>query len=216
MRASPLVLLLLLAACVPKAKYDAVVARNEELRGRVERLEGRLERTRATYEAILADLKPLVDRGVLKVENRDGRVVIGMASDVLFPSGSAALSDEGRRNVAEVARLLTRHAREHHFQVEGHTDDVPIATPEFPSNWYLGAARAITVADVMVAQGFPRGQLSAASFADTEPVADNGSPAGRAANRRIEIVLLPELGDLPHDRAGNKPPRTPPPRPPRR
>jgi len=213
MRLLPLALLLLLGACVPKAKYDALLARNEELKGRVDRLEARLDRTRATYEAILADLKPLVDRGVLKVENRNGRVVIGMASDVLFSSGSASLSEAGRRDIAEVGRLLGRHAREHHFQVEGHTDNVPITTPEFPSNWYLGAARAITVADYMVAQGFPRDHLSAASFADTEPVANNGTPDGRTANRRIEIVLLPELGDLPHDRAGDKPPRTPPRKP---
>lgn len=214
MRVPVLISLLLLSACVPRAKYEAAVARNEELRGKVERLEARLAARRQTYEDILADLKPLVDRGVLKVEDKNGRVVIGMASDVLFASGSADLSPDGKANVAEVARLLARRAGQHLFQVEGHTDNVPITTAQFPDNWHLGAARAITVASFMIAQGFPAAHLSAATFGDTTPVASNDTDVGRAQNRRIEIVLLPDLGEASPNHTQGRP-RTPP-RQPRR
>jgi chemotaxis protein MotB len=209
-----LLVLVLAGGCVPKTKYDAVVAQNAELNGKVDRLEARLAAQREAYQAILADLKPLIDRGVLQVENRDGRVVIGMASDVLFASGSADLSEEGRRTVGDVARLIARHGREHTFQVEGHTDNVPIATPAFPDNWHLGAARAITVATFMIQQGFPADHISAATFGDSEPVASNDSDAGKAKNRRIEIVLLLDLSDVAKTHAGPSPkPRNPPRRP---
>lgn len=191
-----LLLLLLAPGCVSQAKYEAALARNEHLEDQVESLRARLAKSRAAYEAILADLKPLIDRGVLEVQEKNGRVTVGLASDILFPSGSAELSPSGRDTLAEVARLLARHAREHRFQVEGHTDDQPIATPEFPNNDWLGAARAIHVMDVLVANGFPRDRISAATFGASTPVTSNASPAGRAKNRRIELVLLPDLGDI--------------------
>lgn len=197
--------LLLASGCVSQAKYDAALARNEHLEDQVESLRARLAKTRAAYEAILADLKPLIDRGVLQVEDRNGRVTIGLASDILFPSGSAELSPSGRDTLAEVARLLARHGREHRFQVEGHTDNEPIATAAFPNNDWLGAARAIHVMDVLVANGFPRDHISAATFGASTPVTSNGTPQGRARNRRIELVLLPDLGELKPPPARAKP-----------
>ena len=208
-----IVFLLLATACVPKAKYEAALAKNNELHGKVERLEARLAADRQAYEDILADLKPLIDRGVLKVENKEGRVVIGMASDVLFASGSTELSADGKANVAEVARLLARRGKDHMFQVEGHTDNVPIATAPIPDNWHLGALRALTVTEFMIAEGFPRTHLSAATFGDTRPVGNNENEAGRAQNRRIEIVVLPDLEDLGKSRSTPDRPRTTPRRP---
>ena len=120
-----------------------------------------------------------------------------MAADVLFASGSAVLSNSGRDNVAEIARILAKRVGDRDFQVEGHTDNEPINTPEFPNNWYLGAARAIAVTQVMINNGFPDDHISASSFADNSPVAPNASAAGKAQNRRIEIVLLPDLSDMP-------------------
>lgn len=188
--------LFLATGCVSQAKYDAAMDKNRELQEQVDQLQARLARQRAAYDAILADLKPLIDRGVLKVENRKGRVTIGLASDVLFASGSADLSAAGKDTLGQVARLIARHAREHQFQVEGHTDDEPIATAQFPSNDWLGAARAITVMEFLVQNGFPRDHLSAATFGASAPVTPNTSPGGRAQNRRIELVLLPDLGDF--------------------
>ena len=221
-RTLPLLLLPLALACVPKAKYDTLQDQYDSARSENDRLRQQIEVLRArdaartqAFQDILKDLKPLIDKGILKVENIGGRVVIGMASDVLFASGSADLSPDGASAVAEVARALGRHAVDHDFQVEGHTDNQPIASAQFPNNWYLGAARAITVSQKMVESGFSSKHISAASFGDLHPVASNDSPDGRAKNRRIEIVLLPELSELPGAPADRSPKPAHPPKPPR-
>lgn len=215
-----LLLLPLTLACVPKSKYDALqdqydasLSESEQLRQRVNILEARERARTQAFQEILNDLKPLVDKGLLKVENVGGRVVIGMASDVLFGSGSADLSAEGASTVMEVARALGRRAADHDFQVEGHTDNQPIASAQFPNNWYLGAARAITVSQKMVEAGFSTKHISAASFGDLHPVASNDTADGRAKNRRIEIVLLPDLSELPGAPANRPPKPAHPPKP---
>lgn len=208
-------------SCVPQAKYLALQdqmeqarAENARLRSRVEALEAKNRLRAQAYQELLADLKPLIDRGVLKVQMEGGRVVIGMASDVLFGSGSAELSPEGRETVLALARGLAVHGKDKEFQVEGHTDNTPINTPQFPSNWHLGAARALTVAQLMVEAGFPAKHLSAASFGAERPVASNGTAEGRAQNRRIEVVLLPDLSDIPgFGEAPKTPSRDPKPAP---
>ena len=123
-------------------------------------------------------------------------MVVEMATDVLFGSGSARLSGDGRAAVQEVAGVLAELSGRR-FQVEGHTDNVPIRTAQFPSNWELASARAITVVNEMIEAGVPNENVSAASFGEFKPAADNETPEGRAANRRIEIVLVPDLSTLP-------------------
>jgi chemotaxis protein MotB len=83
------------------------------------------------------------------------------------------------------------------FQVAGHTDNDPIATEKFPSNWDLGAARSITVTRLLVDSGLPADRVSASSYADTVPVVANDTAEGKAANRRIEIVVVPDLSLMP-------------------
>ncbi|RMG21527.1 MAG: endoflagellar motor protein [Deltaproteobacteria bacterium] len=150
----------------------------------------------AQFQSLLARFKPLIDTGKLRVKIVDGRMVVALATDVLFPSGSAKLSEEGKQAITEVAQLL-KEVKGKKFQIEGHTDNVPIKTAKFPSNWELAAARAITVLKTMVEAGMEPERLSAASFADTRPAADNSTKEGRAQNRRIEIVVLPDLSTLP-------------------
>ncbi len=188
---------LALGGCVPKSQYMKLESENAKLKERIERLDNVAEAQLKAYRELLSDFKPLIDRGLLKIEVVDGRITLGMASDVLFPSGSAELSQAGKDNIAEITRVLANRAKDRDFQVEGHTDNEPINTAQYPSNWHLGAARAIAVTQFMVSRGFPEDQISAASFGDNAPVATNGSESGRAENRRIEIVLLPELSDLP-------------------
>ena len=150
----------------------------------------------AEFKSLLAKFQALIDAGRLKVKIVNGRMVVELASDILFDSGSAALSKDGKAALAEVAGILASIA-DRSFQVEGHTDDVPIHTDRFPSNWELGAARAITVVDALQAGGVPVSRLSAASYADNHPVQPNKTNEGRAANRRIEIVVVPDLSELP-------------------
>ena len=163
-----------------------------ELRARQAQAQERI----AKYGELTAKFRALVDAGKLKVSVVDGRLVVQMQTDVLFGSGSAALSGDGRRAVEEVGALLASLA-DRRYQIEGHTDNVPIRTKSFPSNWELAAARAITVVQAMVAQGLAPDRVSAVSYGETHPIADNESSEGRAQNRRIEIVVVPDLSLLP-------------------
>lgn len=137
--------------------------------------------------AILEQLKPLVDRGILSVEDQDGRTVLGMRSEVLFSSGSSELSNDGRQTVAEIARVLNKQEGTR-WQVEGHTDNDPMQGAM--TNWELGANRALAVLHVMIDAGMSPQRLSASTFGEFNPVARNESADGKAKNRRIEIVLL--------------------------
>ena len=82
------------------------------------------------------------------------------------------------------------------FQVAGHTDNVPIQTARFSSNWELSTARAVQVARFLVAQGVKPEELSAAGYGEFDPIAPNAEPSGRARNRRIEITLQPNIDEL--------------------
>jgi len=149
----------------------------------------------AEMRSVLAQLKSMIDGGKLKVKIADGRMVLELPSDVLFASGSADLSPAGLSTIAQVTTALLTLKRK--LQVEGHTDNVPIHNARFPSNWALGSGRAITIVNTMVAAGMNPAQLSAASYGEFKPVAPNDGEAGRAQNRRIEIVIVPDLSMLP-------------------
>lgn len=148
------------------------------------------------YNSMLRQLKSMIDSGKLKVRIVRGKMVIELPEAVLFPSGSAKLKKEGVRVLAELGPVLAS-LEGRMFQVGGHTDDKPIRTKRFPSNWELSGARAIDVTKLLVEYGVPATRVSAAAYADTQPVADNDTPEGRALNRRIEIALQPNLEELP-------------------
>lgn len=144
------------------------------------------------YEDVLSRFRALIDAGRLSVRIDRGRMVIQLPQDILFASGSATISAEGRQTLREVGQVLAT-IPDRTFQVEGHTDNVPIATERFPSNWELSAARAISVIRVLLDAGVPPENLSGAGYGEYHPVASNDTPEGRRLNRRIEIVMLPNL-----------------------
>lgn len=148
------------------------------------------------FEDLTQRFKKLTDSGALSVQFVDGKMVVSLGSDVLFTSGSAKLSAAGHDAIKEVAAQLTAIPNKR-YQVEGHTDNVPISTATFPSNWELASARALNVTRSMIDAGMPANRVSAASFADTSPRASNDTPEGRAQNRRIAIVVVPDLSTLP-------------------
>lgn len=150
----------------------------------------------AEFKSLLAKFKSLIDAGKLKVRIVDGRMVVVLATDILFGSGSANLSKDGKTALAEVAQVLASIPKRS-FQVEGHTDNVPIATAQYPSNWELASARAVNVLKSMVDSGLPSERVSAASFGDARPAVANDSADGKAQNRRIEIIIVPDLSGLP-------------------
>jgi chemotaxis protein MotB len=121
-----------------------------------------------------------------------GRMVIQLPQDILFQSGSATIGADGSQTLGEVAAVLADLA-DRTFQVEGHTDNVPISTARFPSNWELSSARALSVVRLLVQNGVPPANLSGAGYGEFQPKASNDTPDSRRLNRRIEIVMLPNL-----------------------
>lgn len=184
----------------------ALVSDRSRLRASVEEMEQALNELTARklsaeqrvqqYQDLLDRFEKLIDAGQLKVQIADGRMVLALATDILFGSGSAQLSEEGAEALKEVSQVLT-DIPERQFQVEGHTDNVPIQTKQYPSNWELASARATVVTKTMIEGGLEPARLSAASYASYKPIASNDSPEGRAQNRRIEIVVVPDLSELP-------------------
>lgn len=166
-------------------------ARLEELRKQQAAAEARA----AAFKDLAARFQKLVDAGHLKVAMRGGRMILVLSNDVLFDSGRPDLKDDGKKTLGEVARVL-KGLPDRRFQVAGHTDNVAINTQRFPSNWELSAARAVAVVKLFLEQGMEARHLSAAGYGEFDPVAANDAPEGRAKNRRIEIALVPNLGEL--------------------
>ena len=126
---------------------------------------------------------------VQSVIERRGLVVRVLTDNLLFDSGSATLQPGADQLLTEVAQLLNLDPT-HPITVEGHTDNQPIATAQFPSNWELSTARATNVVRFLISRGINRYRLGAVGYADLHPIASNATAAGRAQNRRVEIVLM--------------------------
>jgi chemotaxis protein MotB len=167
-------------------------ARLEELR----RQKAAAEARAATFRNLVARLKSMIDAGRLKVVIRDGRMLIALPNDVLFDSGKTDIKADGQAALAQVAQVLAT-IPDRNFIVAGNTDNVPIHTTRFPSNWELSTARAVEVTKFLIANGMRPQVLAAAGYGEFDPVAANDSPEHQAQNRRIEIVLQPNLADLP-------------------
>lgn len=167
-------------------------ARLEELRKQKAAAEARLQ----IFRNLVDKLRAMIDAGQLKVITREGRMLIALPDDVLFDSGKAEVKPQGQEALAKVAQVLSTIA-ERRFLVAGHTDNVPIRSGRYRSNWDLSAARAIEVTLFLVAKGMKPQALAAAGFWEFDPIAQNDTPEHRTQNRRIEIVLQPNISDLP-------------------
>ncbi len=132
----------------------------------------------------LAD-SPLRER--VEVTVHSDAVSLEISDSILFEPASAALTADGSGLLGELAVQLAEHP--YRLSVEGHTDNVPIRTSRFPSNWELSSARAAMVTRELIARGVPAGRVRAVGYGDTRPRADNATAQGRARNRRVSFVL---------------------------
>lgn len=149
-----------------------------------------LYEVRAVEKAILdAELDKQV-----AVEVREDGVLFRLNAPFLFKSGGAELAAEPRGVLAEMAKFFTKFP--YQIEIEGHTDDIPIASARFPSNWELSAARAVSVARYFQSEGMPPERIAATGFGEFHPIADNATAAGRNKNRRVEIFLHLNRDDL--------------------
>ena len=150
----------------------------------------------ATFRQLLSRLRSMIDSGKLKVEIRKGRMIVKMSDKILFDPGKVRLKKEGRGALKELAAVL-KDIGNRDFLVAGHTDNIPIKTRKFRSNWELSAARAVQVVKFLQKEGVDPKHLGAAGFSEHDPVADNSTKDGRRSNRRIEVVLMPNIEELP-------------------
>jgi chemotaxis protein MotB len=120
---------------------------------------------------------------------RRGLVIRLLTDGVLFDSGQAKIKPRAMPVIEKIAGLL-QVDEDHPINVEGHTDNVPIHSSQFPTNWELSTARAASVVRLLIADNAPADRLGAVGYAQLHPIASNGSAKGRSRNRRVEIVLL--------------------------
>ena len=166
--------------------------RMEELR----KAQAQAEARAAQFRKLVTQFKTLTDAGKLQVEIRENRMIVRLGDKILFDPGKTDLKAEGKDALTQVTAVL-KSLPNRNFQIAGHTDNVPMKSAKFRSNWDLSTARAVEVLNIMVGAGMEAKRVSAAGYADTSPVATNDSPENKAKNRRIEITLVPNLDDLP-------------------
>jgi chemotaxis protein MotB len=149
---------------------------------------GRGEQLRALGDRLQKALSGLVDRKLVTLRRARTYLEVEIQSDVLFASGVAVPDAKARSTISEIARILRDESNA--VRVEGYTDNKPIHTWQFDSNWELSAARAASVVHVMVANGVAPSRLAVVGYGEQQPVADNATPEGRNANRRVLLVIL--------------------------
>lgn len=188
-KASLWMAVLLGAGCVTDATYKSEVQKADEL----SKQNTALAQQNATYEKLNTDLKGEVKADQVKIQKLQDQLKVTLVNEILFPEGGWELNRTGEATLEKIIPTLKTLQGER-IEIDGYTDNVPIG-PElktrFPSNWELSSARATDVVRFLVAKGVNPKLLSASGFGDTQPVASNDTAAGRAKNRRIEIVLKP-------------------------
>lgn len=174
------------------AGKEATDAELAELRKQREATEKRL----AAFRDLRKRFAKLVDTGKLEVGFRNGQMVLKLPSGILFPSGQADLTKPGQQALTEVTTILLEF-KDRRFVIAGHTDTDPIKSRKFKSNWDLSTARALSVVQFMIGAGFPPTSVGAAGYGEFDPVAPNDKEENKQLNRRIEIILVPDLSELP-------------------
>jgi chemotaxis protein MotB len=152
--------------------------------------EEEMDKVAGTYHALSDSLEPEIKSGQIEVTQDRDRIKLRAADATFFDSGKSELKADGKKILAKVAASV-KDRPDSAIRVEGHTDNVPIKSGRFPSNWDLSVARAMTVAKFLSSAGVSADRLGAAGYGEHRPIASNADAQGRAKNRRIEIVLEP-------------------------
>ncbi len=144
-------------------------------------------------EVLLSELAEEIARGQMQVSLQPRGLVISFREAAFFATGDATISTNYVHSIEKVARVVRQLPNP--VRMEGHTDSVPIHNEKYASNWELSAARAIAMLELFAgAFGVPRDRLSIAAYAENAPVATNETEDGRSRNRRVDIIVLSEVG----------------------
>lgn len=153
-----------------------------------ERSRGPAESIDALAEQITDELEPFLGQRLVEVSRVGDTVEVAMKSQMLFESGSARLSPQAMPALEGLARVLGPAGNA--VRVEGHTDNRPISTLQFPSNWELSAARAASVVHFLTRVGIEPGRMAAIGYAEHRPIGENATDEGRQRNRRVTLIIL--------------------------
>lgn len=188
-----------------------LTAVKDELSHDVQVKDEELAKLRGEFDELQDKMKAEIDKGNVRLSQEKGRIKVDVVDEILFDVGDSTVSQQGEEVLSRVGAVLAG-MKDKQIQVSGHTDDLPISTrlkDRFPTNWELSSARAITVVRFLEERaGIPGRRLVAAAHSQYEPISRNDSTRGRARNRRIEILLTPQIDP---DRA-DKPAPAPAPR----
>lgn len=143
---------------------------------------------KAVDDSLRQVMAPLIAQGMVGVHRTKRGVVVEISASTLFKEGEEKLQTGAQETLQQVAIVLSRENQS--VEVEGHTDDVPIKTAQFPSNWELSAGRASSVVRMLVSYGVAEERLAAVGLAANQPVVANDTPEHRAKNRRVSITIL--------------------------
>jgi chemotaxis protein MotB len=178
------------------AEKDTLSTEKAQLTQTVQEQEAELARLKATYEDLEDKMKAEISEGAIKLSQNEGRIQVDLVDKVLFDSGDASISARGQGVLKRLGGVLSK-VEDKSIQVSGHTDDSPPSQKlqaTFPTNWELSVARAVNVVRFLQdSGGVPARRLVAAGYGEMRPVSGNATPQGRARNRRIEILLMPDL-----------------------
>jgi chemotaxis protein MotB len=172
---------------------------------RLKREKEQLDAIKRRFEELRRKLDGLTKLG-LNVTVRDNRMVIQLPGDVLFDSGKVDLKKDGEKMLLQVAEVISKDAglAVRHYQVAGHTDSKPFSGGNYKDNWGLSLMRAREVLTFLIAPregrepggGLPPKNWAAAGYADTDPIAPNDTPENMKKNRRVELVVMPNVEEM--------------------
>jgi len=179
------------------AAKEALARDVEAKTGELAQLKGTADKLQEhNAEMIEAQVRDEIAKGDVRLTESGGKLRVDLVDKLLFESGEATISKRGEGVLARVGGVLAQ-IDDKTIQVSGHTDNLPLGdklTAQFPTNWELSAARAVTVVRFLVDKAnVPPQRLVASGYGEWNPIASNKSPSGRARNRRIEILLTPAL-----------------------
>jgi chemotaxis protein MotB len=146
------------------------------------------ESMKVLAEGLKQVMLPMIGQGLVGINQTKRGVVIDISASALFRTGDATLQPDVQDVLRKVAAVLGKENQP--IEIEGHTDDVPIKTAQFPSNWELSSARASSVARLLIENGVAAPRLSVVGLASNQPLVPNDSPEHRAKNRRVTITIL--------------------------
>lgn len=178
-----------------------LTAAKDELSKDIAAKEDELAQLKGTYDALEDKMKAEIAKGDIQLTQSGGKLQVDLVDKILFNSGEAQISPRGEEVLQRVGAVLAG-IDDKQIQVSGHTDDSPISdrlVSQFPTNWELSSARAINVVRFLNEKAnVPGKRLVASGYGPYHPIASNATPAGRARNRRIEILLTPLIQTVPN------------------